>query len=57
MDRHVGVLLADARFSEYLDTGPGATVNSNRPQLSAAQAANYTPQKYLAGSDGWNPVH
>jgi pectinesterase len=46
-----------ARFSEYLNTGPGATVNSNRPQLSAAQAVNYTPQKYLAGSDGWNPVH
>ncbi|MBO4274396.1 pectinesterase family protein, partial [Microbispora triticiradicis] len=46
----------NARFSEYRNTGAGATVNANRPQLSDAQAANYTPQKYLAGSDGWNPV-
>ncbi|MEV6312827.1 pectinesterase family protein [Streptomyces sp. NPDC051840] len=46
----------NARFSEYRNTGPGATVNSNRPQLTDAQAANYTPQKYLAGTDGWNPV-
>ncbi|MGI5455582.1 pectinesterase family protein [Streptomyces sp. CA-249302] len=45
-----------ARFSEYANTGAGATVNANRPQLTAAQAANYTPQKYLAGSDGWNPL-
>ncbi|MFD7819152.1 pectinesterase family protein [Streptomyces sp. NPDC059785] len=46
----------NARFLEYRNTGAGATVNSNRPQLSDAQAANYTPAKYLAGSDGWNPV-
>jgi pectin methylesterase-like acyl-CoA thioesterase len=46
-----------ARFFEYKDTGAGASVNSNRPQLTDAQAVNYTPQKYLAGSDGWNPVH
>ncbi|MEV4346876.1 pectinesterase family protein [Actinoplanes sp. NPDC049596] len=46
----------NARFLEYKNTGSGATVNSNRPQLSDAQAANYTPQKYLAGTDGWNPV-
>ncbi|WP_239125929.1 pectinesterase family protein [Catellatospora bangladeshensis] len=46
----------NARFTEYRNTGSGATVNSNRPQLSDAQAPNYTPQKYLAGSDGWNPV-
>jgi pectin methylesterase-like acyl-CoA thioesterase len=46
----------NARFLEYRNTGAGATVNSNRPQLSDAQAAEYTPQKYLAGSDGWNPV-
>jgi pectin methylesterase-like acyl-CoA thioesterase len=45
-----------ARFLEYKNTGSGAGTNSNRPQLSDAQAANYTPQKYLAGSDGWNPV-
>jgi pectin methylesterase-like acyl-CoA thioesterase len=45
-----------ARFSEYRNTGSGATVNSNRPQMSDATAVNYTPQKYLAGSDNWNPV-
>ncbi|WP_053749517.1 pectinesterase family protein, partial [Streptomyces sp. MMG1533] len=46
----------NARFSEYKNTGAGATVNSNRPQLSDSAAADYTPQKYLAGSDGWNPL-
>ncbi|MBX6385982.1 MAG: cellulose binding domain-containing protein [Microbispora sp.] len=46
----------NARFFEYKNTGPGAGTNSNRPQLSDSQAANYTPQKYLAGSDGWNPI-
>ncbi|MFD5869587.1 pectinesterase family protein [Streptomyces sp. NPDC060322] len=46
----------NARFSEYRNTGAGATVNGNRPQLTDAQAADHTPQKYLAGSDGWNPV-
>lgn len=45
-----------ARFSEYLSIGPGATLNANRPQLTASTAANATPAKYLAGSDGWNPV-
>ncbi|GAA2697409.1 hypothetical protein Apa02nite_056300 [Actinoplanes palleronii] len=46
----------NARFYEYKNTGAGATVNSNRTQLTDAQAANYTPQKYLAGTDAWNPV-
>jgi pectinesterase len=46
----------NARFVEYRNSGPGATTNGNRPQLSDSAAANYTPQKYLAGSDAWNPV-
>ncbi|MDP4502387.1 pectinesterase family protein [Nonomuraea turcica] len=46
----------NARFFEYRNTGAGAGTNANRPQLSDTQAANYTPQKYLAGSDGWNPI-
>jgi pectinesterase len=46
----------NARFLEYKNTGSGAGTNSNRPQLSDSQAANHTPQKYLAGTDGWNPV-
>jgi pectin methylesterase-like acyl-CoA thioesterase len=46
----------NARFYEYKNTGSGATTNSNRKQLTDAQARSYTPQKYLAGSDGWNPI-
>ncbi|GAA0510515.1 hypothetical protein Ade02nite_46150 [Paractinoplanes deccanensis] len=46
----------DARFAEYANIGPGATLNANRPQLTASQAANATPAKYLAGSDGWSPM-
>jgi pectinesterase len=46
----------NARFFEYKNTGSGATANSNRPQMSDSTAASYTPQKYLAGSDGWNPL-
>jgi pectin methylesterase-like acyl-CoA thioesterase len=49
-------LWTDGRFFEYQNTGPGAGVNANRPQLSDDQATEYTPQKYLAGTDGWNPV-
>ncbi|MEL7977368.1 pectinesterase family protein [Isoptericola sp. F-RaC21] len=46
----------NARYAEYKNTGAGATVNDNRPQLSDAEAAEHTPENYLAGSDGWNPV-
>jgi pectin methylesterase-like acyl-CoA thioesterase len=46
----------DARFSEYRNSGAGATVTADRPQLTDAQAATYTPQRYLAGGDGWNPL-
>ena len=45
------------RFTEYNNSGAGKTNGTtDRPQMSAATAANYTAQKYLAGSDGWNPV-
>jgi pectinesterase len=45
------------RFNEYNNSGAGATKGtSDRPQMSSSTAANYTSQKYLAGSDGWNPV-
>ena len=45
------------RFNEYNNSGAGATQGtSDRPQMSASTAASYTSQKYLAGSDGWNPV-
>ncbi len=46
-----------ARFSEYHNSGSGSGVNANRPQMSDSQAADHTPQRYLAGSDGWNPVY
>jgi pectinesterase/pectate lyase len=45
------------RFFEYRNTGPGAGTGTDRPQLTDAQAATFTAQRYLAGSDGWNPVH
>jgi pectinesterase len=45
------------RFTEYNNSGSGKTQGtSDRPQMSASTAADYTSQKYLAGSDGWNPV-
>ncbi|MGY1681907.1 pectinesterase family protein [Geodermatophilus sp. SYSU D01176] len=49
-------LWTDGRFAEFQNTGPGATVNANRPQLTPAQAADHTKWDYLAGSDGWNPT-
>lgn len=45
------------RFTEYNNSGAGKTQGtSDRPQMSASTAADYTAQKYLAGGDGWNPV-
>ncbi|WP_432535058.1 pectinesterase family protein [Kineococcus arenarius] len=46
----------DARFAEYRNTGAGATVSTDRPQLSDLDAAKYTKFTYLAGTDGWNPT-
>ena len=66
MDAHIrddpwtdmsGFSWKSARFFEYSSTGAGAVVNANRPQMSAATAASYVPTAYLAGSDGWNPIH
>ncbi|MFF3846487.1 pectinesterase family protein [Streptomyces sp. NPDC002328] len=45
-----------ARFFEYNNSGLGKGVGANAPQLTDAQAGDYTAQKYLAGTDGWNPV-
>ncbi|MDN4609536.1 pectinesterase family protein [Arthrobacter burdickii] len=49
-------LWTDGRFFEYQNTGAGATINANRPQLTDEQAAGATPQQYLTGADGWNPT-
>jgi len=45
----------DARFAEYRNTGPGAAVTADRPQLSDAEAATHTVAHYLRGTDGWAP--
>ncbi|MFD9700310.1 pectinesterase family protein [Lentzea sp. NPDC059081] len=42
-----------ARFAEYRNTGPGAGVNADRPQLTDAEAGNHTRAAYLSG---WNPA-
>jgi pectinesterase len=66
MDAHIrddpwtdmsGFSWRDARFFEYGSAGSGAQVNANRPQMSSSTATQYTPTAYLAGSDGWNPIH
>ncbi|GGN93580.1 hypothetical protein GCM10010112_82000 [Actinoplanes lobatus] len=44
-----------ARYFEYRNTGPGAAVNENRPQLDPAKAADFTRETYLAGTDRWQP--
>ncbi|WP_329276322.1 pectinesterase family protein [Streptomyces sp. NBC_01451] len=46
-----------ARFAEYNNSGAGAGTGTNVPKLTSTQAADYTAQKYLAGTDGWNPVY
>ncbi|MFF8279788.1 pectinesterase family protein [Streptomyces lateritius] len=45
----------DARFAEYRNTGPGALLTPDRPQMTAPQAATHTTAHYLAGDDGWAP--
>ncbi|MBT2442475.1 right-handed parallel beta-helix repeat-containing protein [Streptomyces sp. ISL-36] len=45
----------DARFAEYRNTGPGALLTPDRPQMSAGEAAAHTTADYLAGADGWAP--
>lgn len=51
-----GYSFTAGRYYEYDNSGPGSGTGSGRPQLTTAQAASYTPQTYLAGSDGWNPL-
>lgn len=47
---------SSARFKEYGNSGLGAGVGANAPKLTDAEAGDHTAQKYLAGTDGWNPV-
>jgi len=54
--------LRTAYFGEYGSSGPGAagyTAKTREPYtvyLSASQVAQYAPNAYLAGSDGWVPT-
>ncbi|WP_166243245.1 pectinesterase family protein [Paenibacillus turpanensis] len=46
-------------FCEFGNRGPGAPAEQRvvwAKQLSAEQAALYSPAQVLAGSDGWNPL-
>jgi pectinesterase len=46
------------RYAEFNSTGPGANPEARVPwsrQLTKAEAENYTLQKVLGGTDGWNP--
>lgn len=48
-----------ARYSEYKNTGPGADTAKRvtwAKQLTDTEAAVYTLQNILAGTDGWNPA-
>ncbi|WP_086560813.1 pectinesterase family protein [Streptomyces africanus] len=45
----------DARFAEYRNDGPGATVTGDRPQLSDQEARQHTVAAYLKGTDDWAP--
>ncbi|MEU6178189.1 pectinesterase family protein [Streptomyces coeruleorubidus] len=45
----------DARFAEYRNHGPGATVTADRPQLSHQEARSHTVAAYLRGTDDWAP--
>lgn len=45
----------DARFTEYRNSGSGAAVTADRPQLSDADAKTHTVANYLKGTDGWAP--
>jgi pectin methylesterase-like acyl-CoA thioesterase len=47
----------EARFAEYRNKGPGATVTADRPQLPPESAPDHTARRYLAGGDGWDPTH
>lgn len=51
--------LDTATYAEFQSIGPGANPGSrdaHSRQLTAAEAARYSPREFLAGSDAWNPL-
>lgn len=48
-----------AWFAEYDNSGPGARTEERAAwahQLTAAEAKQFEPRRFLAGKDGWDPV-
>lgn len=48
-----------AEYAEYQNFGPGSDTKARvgwSHQLTAREAEHYTPERFLAGADGWNPV-
>lgn len=48
------------RYAEYGSKGPGANMKARvrwARQLNKSEAKSITPQKVLAGTDGWNPTN
>ncbi|MFJ3779976.1 pectinesterase family protein [Streptomyces sp. NPDC090075] len=49
---------SQARFKQYNNYGLGSgDRGANDPEMTDSEATGYTAQKYLAGTDGWNPVY
>lgn len=51
--------LPTAFFAEFDSTGLGADPAAREPyshQLTAAEATHFSPARFLAGKDGWNPT-
>jgi pectinesterase len=51
--------IQNAFYAERASFGPGARVQSRFPgthQLTAGEAEQFLPSKFLAGSDHWNPI-
>jgi pectinesterase len=51
--------LPTAFYAEYESTGPGADAKDRERyshQLTAADAEQWSPRRFLAGKDGWDPT-
>jgi pectinesterase len=51
--------LPTAFYAEFESTGPGADTKDRERyshQLTAAEAEQWSPRRFLAGKDGWNPM-
>ena len=51
--------LQTAYYAEFHSTGPGANPSRREPyshQLTPDQAAQFAPENWLRGSDGWDPA-